>query len=91
MGLTTLPSGLLSSVAFFCDECEYLGGSRTGYEAPSFFVDYPLPRNAQTMITKEIQRRYLDDRLTYANMEAYFRNEAHFTEFTPGFFEVVTG
>src|SRR5437588_13033792 len=36
--ITQHRSWSLSGVGFFCDECEYMGGSRTNYIQPSFFL-----------------------------------------------------
>ena len=52
MGLTTHHgSGAVSAVGFYCDTCEYRGGSCTGYYAPSFFVEaYTISSADQRMI-----------------------------------------
>jgi hypothetical protein len=88
MGLSTHLSGALSHIGFFCDECEYAGGSPTGYHRPSFFVDtHNIPRCEQARIVGYIKNRYLGDvRLTQKIMEEFFHHDANFAHATPGFF-----
>ena len=89
MGLTTaFKHNDLAAVGFYCDECEYLGGSRTGYYKPSLFVQaYGLEPWEQRMLTNEIRRHYIGEgRLTQAKMEPFFHNDANFSEFTPAYF-----
>ena len=93
MGLSThFRSGVLGYVAFYCDQCEYLGGSQTSYHRPSFFVDtHTLPRGEQKRIVGVIKNLYVGgyERLTQARMEAFFRHDAFFADATPGFFDRV--
>jgi hypothetical protein len=89
MGLTThFQSGDIGAVGFYCDECGYLGGSRTGYYAPSFIVEaYTLSPHDQRMVLSEIRRHYITGNLTQGKMKAFFSDDANFTDCTPGFFE----
>ena len=88
MGLSFLHgSGTLGHIGFFCEECEYTGGSSTGYYPPSFFAGYPAPRCEQLRITGKIKSYFVGSgRLTQEKMEAFFHNDAHFVHATPGFF-----
>jgi hypothetical protein len=89
MGLTThFRSGDLGAVGFYCEECEYQGGDRTGYYHPSFFVDaYTLEPGEQAMILNEIIRHYVGiGNLTQKRMEGFFHNDANFGDATAGFF-----
>ena len=89
MGLTTNLHGEVVAVGFYCDECGYLGGSRTGYYAPSFIVNaYTVSAADQKMILNEIRRHYLGGgNLTQSKMEAFFTNDANFAHCRPGFFK----
>jgi len=91
MGLTThFQSGAIGAVGYYCDECGYLGGSRTGYYQPSFIVEaYELSAGDQKMILSEIRRHYIPDagNLTQSKMEAFFHEDANFSDCTPGFFQ----
>ena len=81
MGLTNHHgTGALGAVGYYCDECEYQGGSPTGYHQPSFFMTaYDLSRCEKLRITAEIQRHYIGTgNLTQKKMEAFFHNEANF-------------
>ncbi len=71
------------------DECDYTGGSATGYYTPSFFVEeFTLSRTEQKRIATFIKNRYISsERLTQAKMEEFFRNDTNFVDATPGFFE----
>ena len=92
MGLTTqFQSGQIGAVGFYCDECGYLGGSRTGYYAPSFFIEaYTISAGDQKMILAEIRRHYTGDgNLTQCRMEEFFQNDANFSDCTPGFFSTM--
>jgi hypothetical protein len=87
MGLSTHVSGALGHIGFFCDECEYTGGSQTGYYEPSFFMPYHTSRTEQLMLTTNIKSRYIGtERLTQEKMEEFFHNDANFVHATPGFF-----
>lgn len=88
MGLTTRRRGELSAVGFYCEDCAFQGGSCTGYHPASFFVEaYTLEKWEQRMVQSEIQRLYIPgERLTQKKMEEFFRNDAHFSDCTPGFF-----
>lgn len=90
MGLTThFQSGQIGAVGFYCDECGYLGGSRTGYYAPSFIVNaYTVSAGDQKMILSEIRRHYIGGtgNLTQGRMEAFFTNDANFSVCRQGFF-----
>lgn len=81
-------SDALGHIGFFCDECDYTGGSATGYYTPSFFVEeYTLPRGEQRRLATFIKTRYIgSERLTQAKMEEFFHNDANFVHATPGFF-----
>ncbi len=89
LGLAWQHNGNLGMVGFWCDQCEYMGGSRAAYHPASFFVEaYTLARCDQKRITKEIKRLYLGRcKLTQEKMEAFFRNDTNFHNPTPGFFE----
>ena len=90
MGLTThFRGGAVGAVGFYCDTCEFRGGSCTGYYPPSFIVEaYTLSSADQKMLLSEIQRHYLGDgNLTRRKMEEFFHNDANFTEATGGFFD----
>lgn len=92
MGLTTHHgSGAVGAVAFYCDTCEFLGGSCTGYYASSFFVEaYTISAGDQKMIVNKIKRHYLSSgNLTQKKMEDFFRSDTNFTDVTAGFFERV--
>ena len=84
-------SGALGHVDFYCEECEYTGGSITSYHRPSLFVDtHNLPKCEQKRIVGLIKGRYLGrGRLTQAKMEEFFHNDAHFVLAQPGFFTKV--
>jgi len=85
MGLTRLHgTGTLGHVDFYCDECEYMGGSPTGYYQPSFFLEYDVPRCEQLRITNLIKRHYIGADLTQARMEQFFRTDEYFVEGTAG-------
>jgi hypothetical protein len=73
--------GALGAVGFYCDECEYQGGSRTGYYDPLFFVEeYVLSKHDHKMIVSEIQRHYIGaGNLTQTKLEAFFRDDTNFT------------
>lgn len=88
MGLSTQQSGKLGTVGLFCDDCEYAGGSRTGYFTPSLIVDvYTPPRCEQRRITNHIKNHYIGRQtLTQQRMEQFFRTDAFFVNATPGFF-----
>jgi hypothetical protein len=89
MGLTTHRSGDLGAVGFYCEECEYQGGSRTGYYHPSLLVEtYTLEPGEQRMIVNEIRRHYIgnDGNLTQKRMEALFHDDANFSRCTAEFF-----
>jgi hypothetical protein len=92
MGLaTTFKHGDVCGVGFFCEECEYQGGSRTGYYAPSFIVEaYTISPADQRMVLNEIRRHYMDDtgNLTQAKMEAFFSHDGNFSHCLPHFFGV---
>ena len=81
-------SGALGHIGFFCDECDYIGGSATGYYTPSFFVEeFTLARGEQKRIVTYIKNRYIGtERLTQEKMEEFFHNDANFVDATPGFF-----
>ena len=81
-------SGALGHIGFFCDECDYIGGSATGYYTPSFFVEeFTLARGEQRRIAEFIKNRYIgSERLTQAKMEEFFHNDTNFVDATPGFF-----
>lgn len=90
MGLTTHHgSGAVGAVGFYCDTCEYRGGSCTGYYAPSFIVEaYTLSPSDQRMIVNEIKRHYIGTgNLTQKKMEAFFHEDANFSDATAGCFE----
>lgn len=92
MGLTTHHgSGSVGAVGFYCDTCEFQGGSCTGYYPPSFFVDaYTISKADQKMIVNEIHRHYLGTlKPTQEHMEAFFHEDDNFTAATAGFFERV--
>jgi hypothetical protein len=79
----------LSRIRFYCDECQYLGGTTTAYHPASFWVGaYNLRRREQRMITKEIQQYYIGEgkNLTQIRMDDFFRNDANFVDPKPGFF-----
>ena len=62
MGLTRLHgTGTLGHVDFYCDECEYMGGSPTGYYQPSFFLEYDVPRCEQLRINQSPLHRRRPD------------------------------
>ena len=84
-------SGAVSGAGFYCDTCEFLGGSCAGYYAPSFFVEaYTLSAGDQRIIVSEIRRHYLGfGQLTQTMMEAFFHQDDNFTGATAGFFERV--
>lgn len=86
MGLTSRDQvGTLGLVDFYCDECEYLGGSRTRYNQPSFFLPYRLPRCAHLMVSDAVKLNYIGSgSLTQKRMEAFFRDDANFKEVKPG-------
>ena len=90
MGLSTHHrSGRVGAVGFYCDVCEYLGGTPTTYYRPSFFVEgITLSPSDQKMIIKEIRRHFIgmDVKLTRKTMEEFFRNDANFANPEPGFF-----
>ena len=88
VGLSTHRDGALGHIDFFCDECEYTGGSPTGYYEPSFFLPYEAPRCEQLRLTDFIKNRYIGpyERLTQQKMEQFFHNDTHFAHATPGFF-----
>jgi hypothetical protein len=90
MGLTThFRSHDISAVGFFCEECEYQGGSRAGFYHPSFIVAaYTVSAGDQKMILSEVRRHYLGEsgRFTQSKMEEFFGNDANFSDCTPGFF-----
>lgn len=77
----------LGAINFFCAECDYLGGSPTGYYPASFFCkQVELPWTDQRRITKEVQRLFIDGNLTQRKMEEFFHKDANFSDCTPGFF-----
>lgn len=81
MGLTTSFSHHeLLAVGFYCDECEYMGGARTGFFHPSFFVDaYTLDPGEKKMIIREIRRHYIGHgNLTQKKMKEFFADDANF-------------
>ena len=87
LGMSHLRSGALGHVDFFCDECDYTGGSATGYIPPSFFIPYIARRGDQLRLPKLVKSRFIGyGRLTQEKMEAFFHNDAHFAHATPGFF-----
>ena len=75
--------------SFYCDTCEFLGGSCTGYYAPSFLVEaYTISKADQKIILNQIHRHYLGTLdPTQEQMEAFFHEGANFTGATVGFFE----
>jgi len=90
MGLSTHQDGTLGAVGFYCDQCEYTGGSRTEYCQPSFFVDtHTLPRCEQLRIVSEIKNQYLGqyERVSQKRMKEFFENDTNFQDATPGFFQ----
>lgn len=89
MGLSTHHgSGALGAIGFYCDECEYTGGSPTDYYEPSLFLPYEAPRCEQLRLTEFIKNRYLASggKLTQKKMEDFFHNDANFVHATPGYF-----
>jgi hypothetical protein len=88
MGLTTHRTGDLGAVGFYCDQCEYQGGSRTGYYQPSLLVEaYSLEPCEQRMIVNEIRRHYIGyGNLTQRRMEAFFHDDANFSNRVPDYF-----
>ena len=87
MGLSRLCTDTLGHVDFFCDECDYTGGSKVGYYSPSFFMPYEAPRCDQLRLPKLIKSRFIGyERLTQEKMEAFFHDDGHFVRATPGFF-----
>jgi hypothetical protein len=91
LGLTWQRNGNLGMVGFYCDECEYLGGSATAYHPASFFVEAQTLDNCEQLrITKEIRRMWIgDSNLSQKEMVAFFHNDDNFTEATVGFFQTV--
>ncbi len=82
----------LGAVGFYCDVCEYIGGSRTEYLPPSFFVTaHRLSSGEQLRITGEIANQYIgpEGNLTQRKMEIYFSKDENFKYATPGFFTSV--
>lgn len=65
-----------------------MGGSVTSYHPASFFIGaHKLENSEARMITSEIKRVWIGDgNLTQKKMEAFFRNDNHFPNATPGFF-----
>ena len=90
MGLTNMSNtGMLGSVGFYCDECEYTGGGPTEYVSPTFWTHMTwMPRCEQLMITRAIKDRYIgwEYRLTQKRMEEFFMNDANFLDATEGVF-----
>lgn len=77
----------LGAINFFCGECDYLGGSPTGYYPASFFCkEVELSWADQRRIPKEVQRLFIVGNLIQKKMEEYFHNDANFSDCTPGFF-----
>ncbi len=81
-------SGALGAIGFYCDECEYTGGSPTDYYEPSFFMPYKAPDCEQLRLTAYIKNRYLGSsgNLTQKKMEEFFHDNANFVHPTPRFF-----
>ena len=90
MGLSTHHrSGAVGAVGFYCNTCEYRGGSCTGYFPPSFFVEaYTISKADQKIILNEIHRHYLGTlEPTQDQMETFFHEDANFPNGTAGFFD----
>jgi hypothetical protein len=90
MGLTRHHgTGYLGGVAFYCDECEYQGGSPTAYHQPSFFVhEYELTSRESKLITAEVKSHFIGPvSLTQARMQSYLRTNPNFRHARPLFFE----
>jgi hypothetical protein len=80
----------ISAVRFYCDECEYQGGSPTEYHPPSFFLEaYQLRLCEQKRITGEVKGHFIgaDGNLTQKKMEAFFRTNEFFARARPYFFQ----
>jgi hypothetical protein len=90
LGLTFHGDGTrLGSIGYYCQECDYLGGSPADYYPASFFAyECDLSWAEQRRIAKEVKRAYIGrGNLTQAKMEAFFHNDANFRDCTPGFFK----
>ena len=88
IGLTRLyGTGTLGNVDFYCDDCDYLGGSPIGYYPASFFHPYPIPKCEQLRITGLIKDHYIGSgNLTQQRMEKFFGTDQYFVKATAGFF-----
>lgn len=92
MGLTRIrATDVLGHVSFYCEECEYVGGSVTEYHPASFFVEaYQLDQREQKVLTHSIKELFIgtEGNLTHAKMEAFFRDNQNFGNARPFFFQV---